>query len=54
MSEPARHLLFGTERYALPILAPLAEAIAARGERAAWCLPGVAAQLGMQLAGAFR
>ena len=45
MSEPARHLLFGTERYALPILAPLAAAIAARGGRAAWCLPGVSAQL---------
>lgn len=36
-----RHLLFGTELYALPILRPLAAAIAARGEECRWYLPGV-------------
>jgi len=36
-----KHLLFGTELYALPILRPLAAAIAARGEECRWFLPGV-------------
>lgn len=36
-----RALLFGTERYALPILAPLAAALAARGIERRWFLPGV-------------
>ena len=36
-----RHLLFGTELYALPILRPLAAEIAARGEDCRWFLPGV-------------
>lgn len=36
-----KHLLFGTELYALPILRPLAAAIAARGEQCRWFLPGV-------------
>ena len=43
-----RCLLFGTERYAIPILAPLAAELEARGGRAAWCLPGVSAQLAPQ------
>ena len=46
MTAPLRYLLFGTERYALPILAPLARAIVAAGERYAWCLPGVASATG--------
>jgi hypothetical protein len=45
VSAPVRHLLFGTERYAVPILRPLAAASAVRGERVAWCLPGVDTQL---------
>jgi CDP-glycerol glycerophosphotransferase (TagB/SpsB family) len=36
---PARYLLFGTERYALPILRPLQQAIRARGADCAWWLP---------------
>jgi hypothetical protein len=36
-----KHLLFGTELYALPILRPLAAAIAARGEECRWFLPGI-------------
>jgi len=46
-SAPAieRTLLFGTERYAVPILAPLARAIRARGGDCAWCLPGVQTEL---------
>lgn len=33
------YLLFATELYALPILRPLAVAIAARGGKSAWCVP---------------
>ncbi len=33
------YLLFATELYALPILRPLAAAIAARGGKSAWCVP---------------
>ena len=36
----ARYLLFGTELYALPILRPLAAAIARRGDEARWFLHG--------------
>src|SRR5204863_3654783 len=48
VSAGMRCLLFGTERYAIPILAPLAAELEARGGRAAWCLPGVSAQLAPQ------
>lgn len=42
----SRTLLLGTERYALPILRPLAAALAARGADARWCVPdAIAAQL---------
>lgn len=37
----ARYLLFGTELYALPILRPLAAAIARRGDEARWFVHGV-------------
>ena len=40
-----RHLLFATELYALPILRPLAAAIAAAGGEAAWFLPDAVAAL---------
>ncbi len=36
----SRYLLYGTEMYALPILRPLAAAIARRGEQARWFLDG--------------
>jgi CDP-glycerol glycerophosphotransferase (TagB/SpsB family) len=36
----ARYLLFGTELYALPILRPLAAAIAQRGDEARWFVHG--------------
>ena len=40
-----RYLLFASERYALPILRPLAHAIAAGGGESAWFLPGRMAAL---------
>jgi hypothetical protein len=40
MSAPRRLLLFGAERYAIPILAPLARAARARGDEVAWYLHG--------------
>jgi hypothetical protein len=41
----ARTLLLGTERYALPILRPLAAALAERGAPARWCVPDSLAPL---------
>ncbi len=40
MSSGRRLLLFGAERYAIPILAPLARAARARGDEVAWFLHG--------------
>lgn len=40
MSSARRLLLFGAERYAIPILAPLARAARARGDTVAWFLHG--------------
>lgn len=44
----ADHLLFATERYGLPILQPLADALHARGERVHALLAGAAAGLALR------
>lgn len=45
-----RALLFGTERYAIPILAPLAAALAARGVAVRWFLHGLARDTAVEAA----